>query len=44
MVVFQDTNPQTPVHILLIPRKHIRGVGDIDPWTSGESSSSRLRD
>lgn len=25
-IAFEDLNPQAPVHILLIPRKHIRGL------------------
>jgi histidine triad (HIT) family protein len=27
-VVFQDTNPQAPVHLLVIPRKHIASLND----------------
>src|SRR3989339_793427 len=26
---FRDINPQAPVHILLIPKKHIAGLNDI---------------
>ena len=26
VIAFHDTNPQAPVHLLLIPRKHISGV------------------
>ncbi len=25
-IAFEDLNPQAPIHILLIPRKHIRGL------------------
>jgi len=28
---FRDTKPQAPVHILIIPRKHIAGLLDIEP-------------
>lgn len=28
-VVFKDINPQAPVHLLLVPRKHIRSINDI---------------
>jgi histidine triad (HIT) family protein len=31
IVAFTDIRPQAPVHILLIPRKHIAGVLDIEP-------------
>jgi len=29
IVVFKDTSPQAPVHILMIPRKHIASLDDI---------------
>ena len=29
MVVFKDINPHAPVHLLLVPKKHIRSVNDI---------------
>ncbi|MEJ2110534.1 MAG: histidine triad nucleotide-binding protein [Acidobacteriota bacterium] len=28
-VVFQDTNPQAPVHLLVIPRRHIVSLNDV---------------
>lgn len=31
VVVFKDINPKAPVHFLIIPRKHIAGVLDIEP-------------
>jgi len=30
-VTFEPLNPVTPGHLLVIPRKHIRDVGE-DPW------------
>ena len=30
VVAFQDLNPQAPTHILVIPRKHIATINDID--------------
>lgn len=29
LVAFQDAHPHAPVHILLVPRKHIRSVNDL---------------
>ncbi len=34
VVVFRDINPQAPVHLLIVPKKHIRSINDI----SGEDS------
>jgi histidine triad (HIT) family protein len=30
-VAFQDINPQAPIHIIIIPRKHIATILDIKP-------------
>jgi histidine triad (HIT) family protein len=35
VVAFRDINPQAPVHILIIPRKHVAGVLDIAPEDHG---------
>ena len=29
-IVFRDINPQAPVHLLIVPKKHIRGVNDLE--------------
>jgi histidine triad (HIT) family protein len=29
VVAFKDIRPQAPVHILIVPRKHIRSINDI---------------
>jgi histidine triad (HIT) family protein len=35
VVAFRDTNPQAPVHILLIPKEHIPSAADIDGRRAG---------
>ena len=31
LVVFKDINPHAPVHLLIVPRKHIRSINDVTP-------------
>ena len=31
LVVFRDINPHAPVHLLVVPRKHIRSINDLHP-------------
>jgi histidine triad (HIT) family protein len=31
LVVLQDINPQAPMHVLVIPRKHIASLNDLEP-------------
>ncbi len=30
VVAFRDTNPQAPTHVLIIPRKHVPTINDLD--------------
>jgi len=30
ILAFRDVNPQAPVHILIIPKKHIRTINDLE--------------
>lgn len=39
-VVFKDINPAAPVHLLLVPKKHIRSINDLK--TEDETIISRL--
>lgn len=31
VVAFHDINPQAPVHVLIVPRKHIASLNDLAP-------------
>jgi len=31
MVIFKDIHPQAPVHLLIVPVRHIRSVNDLGP-------------
>lgn len=31
VIAFDDLNPQAPLHVLIIPRKHIATINDIQP-------------
>ena len=36
VVAFRDTNPQAPTHVLLIPRKHIATINDLEETDAGD--------
>ncbi len=31
LVVFRDINPHAPVHLLIVPKRHVRSVNDLGP-------------
>lgn len=35
VVAFEDLNPQAPVHLLVIPRKHLASLSDAGPEDEG---------
>lgn len=36
VIVFNYTNPQAPVHLLLFPKKHIRSIMEVEELSSEE--------
>ena len=36
VVAFRDTNPQAPTHVLVIPRKHIATINDVEEADAGD--------
>ena len=31
LVVFRDIHPHAPIHLLIVPRKHIRSINELEP-------------
>jgi histidine triad (HIT) family protein len=43
VVAFHDINPQAPTHVLVIPRKHIPSLDDMDAADTGIVGTAILR-
>lgn len=41
-IAFADIHPQTPVHILVIPKQHIASINDLEAGPKGEKVAGRL--
>jgi histidine triad (HIT) family protein len=35
LVAFRDINPQAPMHVLIVPRRHISSLNDLQPADDG---------
>ena len=33
LVIFKDINPQAPIHLLIVPRKHVKDLGTLENQT-----------
>jgi histidine triad (HIT) family protein len=38
VLIFKDINPKAPVHLLVVPKKHINDITEIDNLSAAESS------
>ena len=38
VLIFKDVNPKAPVHLLVVPKKHINDITEIDNLSVSESS------
>jgi len=43
LVVFEDIHPHAPVHLLIVPRKHIRSVNDLTEEDEGILAAMIMR-
>jgi len=38
LIAFKDISPQAPVHLLIIPKAHCEGLGDLTPETAAAAA------
>ncbi len=43
VIVFKDINPAAPVHLLIVPRKHLDSLNSLDEETAGLGGKMLLR-
>jgi len=43
VIAFHDINPQAPSHVLVIPRKHISSLDDLNPADAGTVGTALVR-
>ena len=43
IVVFEDIHPHAPVHLLIVPRKHIRSINDLTEEDEGILAAMIMR-
>ena len=43
LVVFEDIHPHAPVHLLIVPRKHIRSINDLAEEDEGIVAAMIMR-
>ncbi|MEK6631437.1 MAG: HIT domain-containing protein, partial [Acidobacteriota bacterium] len=43
LVAFHDVSPQAPVHVLIVPRRHIATLNDLGPGDEALIGSMLLR-
>jgi histidine triad (HIT) family protein len=43
IVVFEDIHPHAPVHLLIVPRKHIRSINDLTEEDEGILAAMVMR-
>ena len=43
MIAFKDINPQAPLHVLIVPRRHIPTLNDLSPADDGLVGSMMRR-
>lgn len=41
-VAFRDIDPVAPQHLLVVPRKHLASLNDLEQWRSGEGHALLL--